>query len=104
VEKIIDWVVCLDAGELAVSAPFDELQETYAEWVVTAQAGDLPAVFSEPFVLAWEGNARQARLLVRTAGPAVAAFRERYRAEVTARSLNLDQLFPLLIKERRTAG
>ena len=103
VEKIVDWVVCLDAGELAVNAPFDELQEGYAEWIVTAPAGDLPTAFSEPFVLAREGGAGQARLLVRAGAAQAQAFRERYRAEVTARPLNLDQLFPLLIKERRAA-
>ena len=103
VEKIVDWVVCLDAGELAVSAPFDELQESYAEWIVTAQASDLPAAFAEPFVLWREGGAGQARLLVRAGAAEAQAFRERYRAEVAVRPLNLDQLFPLLIKERRAA-
>lgn len=69
VEKIIDWVVCLDDGQLAVSAPFDEVQEQHAEWIVTAPAGHLPEKFAEPFVLVQEGDARTARLLVR-ASPA----------------------------------
>lgn len=103
VEKIVDWIVCLDAGELAVSAPFDEVQESYAEWIVTATAGDLPATFAEPFVLAREGDAGRARLLVRAGEAEAQAFRRRYRAEIATRPLSLDQLFPLLIKERRAA-
>ena len=50
-----------------------------------------------------EGGAGQARLLVRAGAAEARAFRERYRAEVAVRPLNLDQLFPLLIKERRAA-
>jgi ABC-2 type transport system ATP-binding protein len=104
VEKIIDWVVCLDSGELAVSAPFDELQESYAEWIVTAEAGDLPARFPESFVLTRAGDAGRARLLVHASAEEARTFGDRYRATIATRPLNLDQLFPLLIKERRAAA
>lgn len=105
VEKIVDWVVCLDRGELAVNAPFDELQEGYAEWVVTSADGRLPVRFSEPWVLAHEGNSRQARLRVRVPGDqAERIFQTTYASAVVARPLNLEELFPLLIRERRSAA
>jgi ABC-2 type transport system ATP-binding protein len=105
VEKIIDWVVCLDRGDLAVSAPFDEVQENYAEWIVTSAAGRLPARFSEPWVLAQTGDARQARLSVRRPGAdPTARFATTHQVEIETRPLNLEQLFPLLVNERRPAA
>ncbi|MFT3783172.1 MAG: ABC transporter ATP-binding protein [Nibricoccus sp.] len=103
VEKVIDWVVCLDAGELAVSSPFDELQESYAEWIVSAPAGGLPSRFSESYVLSAEGDARQARIRVQVddAEDALARFTASYRAEVKRRSLSLDEMFPLLTQRRQ---
>ncbi|MGC4072309.1 MAG: ABC transporter ATP-binding protein [Nibricoccus sp.] len=102
VEKVIDWVVCLDAGELCVSAPLDELQESYAEWTVTAPSGGLPAAFPEKYVLSREGNDRQARVRVcaENCGALVDAFAASHRAEVKSRHLSLDELFPLLLKRR----
>jgi ABC-2 type transport system ATP-binding protein len=102
VEKIIDWVVCLDAGELAVSAPFDELQESYAEWLVTASSGGLPEKYTEPFIISYEGGPRQARVCVSSAdnGEASRSFAATYRAEVKSRSLNLEEMFPHLLKLR----
>ncbi len=101
VEKIIDWVVCLDRGELAVSAPLDELQETYAEWIVTSASGTLPSKFFESFVLTQEATPQQARLRVRHNAAAAEEFQIRHQAEIVRRPLNLDQIFPLLLKERR---
>lgn len=102
VEKIIDWVVCLDAGELAVSAPFDELQESYAEWLVTAPLGGLPEKFVEPFVLNHEGGPKQARVCVSNVDndEALQSFASSYRAEVKSRSLNLEEMFPHILKLR----
>ncbi len=106
VEKIIDWVVCLDRGELAVSAPYDELQERYAEWIVTPASGsELPRKFAEPWVLAREGDSRRARLQVRLpSSETIAQFSAQHSANVIdSRPLNLEQLFPLLINERSLA-
>lgn len=100
VEKIIDWVICLDLGELAVSAALDELQERYAEWIVTSAAGNLPSTFSETFVLTQEVTPHNARLRVRHDEATAAAFQVHHQAEVVRRRLDLDQLFPLLVKER----
>lgn len=101
VEKIIDWVVCLDAGELTVNRAFDELQESYAEWIVTSSGGTLPAKFTEPFVLTQTGDTRRTRLRVRTDNEAESSrFAARYQAEIETRRLNLDEMFPLLIQFR----
>lgn len=105
VEKIIDWVICLERGELKAGAPFDELQESYAEWIVTPLAGALPPRFAEPWILAQQGDARQARLQVKVPGEAAErAFAALHHAEISRRPLNLEQLFPLLIDERRRAA
>ncbi|HEY3756118.1 MAG TPA: ABC transporter ATP-binding protein [Opitutaceae bacterium] len=99
-EKIIDWVVCLDHGEVAVHAALDEIQESYAEWTVTAPDGGLPDKFPEPFVLSQEGNSRQVRLCVRCGSEGKTALAAKYRAEIASRPLTLEQLFPLLLRER----
>jgi ABC-2 type transport system ATP-binding protein len=104
VEKIVDWIVCLDHGELAVSAPFDELQENFAEWIVTSASGKLPARFVEPWILMQEGDAQQARLRVRVPDSATEnRFAATHAATVAQRQLNPEQLFPLLVNERRAA-
>jgi ABC-2 type transport system ATP-binding protein len=106
VEKVIDWVVCLDRGELAVSAAFDELQESYAEWLVQSPAGALPDTFSETYVLSREGGPKQARVqvCVENADEAARAFAARHRAEVKSRMLSLDEMFPLLLRRRAGKG
>lgn len=102
VEKIVDWVVALDGGKLVENTPFDELQESFAEWTVTAREGTLPSTFAEPFVLAHQGAERRARLTVRRPdADAVKRFAQTYRAEIDIRPLNLDEMFPLLIKQRK---
>jgi ABC-2 type transport system ATP-binding protein len=102
VEKIVDWIVALDAGELVEDSPFDALQESFAEWTLTSTNGGLPAVFSEPFVLSHHGDSRQALLRVRTADAEAAAhFASTHHAEIRTRPLNLDEMFPLIIGRRR---
>lgn len=97
VEKVIDWVVCLDRGRLVVNSALDELQERYAEWTIRVREGSLPVRFPEPFVLTQEGDANQARLRVVDAAGRDAEFGACYHADVTARPLNLEQIFPLLV-------
>jgi len=104
VEKIVDWVVALDAGRMTENAPFDELLESFAEWTVTSTNGGLPAAFAEPFVLSHQGDARQALLRVRTADPEAAErFAAAHHAQIGTRPLNLDEMFPLLIAQRKAA-
>jgi ABC-2 type transport system ATP-binding protein len=102
VEKIVDWVIALDAGRVTENAALDELQESFAEWTVTASASaTLPARFAEPFILAQQIRERTARLTVRTREPATAEkFAAAHRVEVTARPLNLGEMFPLLVNRR----
>jgi ABC-2 type transport system ATP-binding protein len=99
VEKIVDWVVCLDAGRVVTDAALDELKERYAEWRVVSPNGELPARFTEPFVLSQEVSGRQARLLVREAGAELEAFRAAHGVEVSGRPLNLEEMFPVLVGE-----
>ncbi len=102
VEKIVDWVVALEAGELVENSPFDLLQESYAEWTLTSAAGALPPSFAEPFVLQQQSNGHQAVLRVRTTDTEAAArLAAAHRAELRTRPLNLDEMFPLLTDQRR---
>lgn len=102
VEKVVDWIVALDAGAIVEDSPFDSLQESFAEWTLTSTNGALPAAFAEPFILSRQGNHRQAVLRVRTADPSAAArFAAAHHVELRARPLNLDEMFPLLTSQRR---
>ncbi len=100
VERIVDHVICLDRGRVRVNEPWDELQERFAEWVVTSSAGRLPMYFEERFVLSSKGNSHEARMFVRDANGDLPRFRERYGAEVTVRPLNLERMFPLFLEEK----
>ncbi len=99
VEKVVDWVVCLDHGRLVTDAALDELKERYAEWIVVSRDGELPESFSEGYVLEQEVSGREARLLVDLAGTTPAAFEGSHDVDVSVRPLNLEELFPLLLKE-----
>ena len=98
VEKIVDWIVALDAGRLVENSALDDLQESFAEWTVTASdATPLPA-FTEPFIVAQQRTDRQARLTVRTSEPdAAETFATAHRVEVQTRRLSLDEMFPHLL-------
>ena len=104
VEKIVDWIIALDAGRVAENRAFDELQESFAEWTITADEGSLPARFSEPFILAQENHDRIARLTVRPTQPDAAAnFSRMHRVQISVRSLNLGEMFPYLVAHGRKA-
>jgi len=103
VEKIVDWIVALDAGRVTENTALDELQESFAEWTVTATTPvALPGNFAEPFVLAQQHRERAARLTVRTREPdAVEHFAAAHGVEVTARPLNLGEMFPFLVSRAK---
>jgi ABC-2 type transport system ATP-binding protein len=104
VEKIVDWVICLDKGEVVADSAFDELQESYAEWILSSPAGTLPTAYPEPFVLSQQGDSRQARLRVCTNEyNAAEKFASAFGAQVQKRPLNLEEMFPLLTNCRRDA-
>ena len=97
IERIVDRVVCLDAGRIVADASLDDLMEWYAEWIVTSQSGALPPSFSEDFVISSERDGAQARLQVRHSEQWLAAFVAKYEVAVEVRRLNLEQIFPLLV-------
>lgn len=105
VEKIVDWIVALDQGRLVENDAFDALQESFAEWIVTAPADRLLPDFSDPFVHRCQVSGRVARVLVRTAKPATAGeFAARHGVEIQVRPLNLEEMFPHLIGSRKEAA
>jgi len=101
VEKVVNRVICLDRGQLVTDAALDELKELYAEWLVVSDKGKLPKHFSEPFVMAQQGNGHEARLLVKDGSRELAGFCTVHDAAVTARPLNLEEIFPVLIGEQQ---
>ena len=101
VEKVVNRVICLDRGRLVTDAALDELKELYAEWLVVSGDGKLPEHFSEPFVMAQQGNGREARLLVKNGSTELAGFCTVHDAVVTTRQLNLEEIFPVLIGEQQ---
>lgn len=102
VEKIVDWVVVLQEGKVVEDSAFDALQESFAEWIVTAPTNRLLPDFDEPFVLSRTLNGRVARVVVRCAEPdAASAFAAKHGLEVQVRRLNLEEMFPLLVGAKR---
>jgi ABC-2 type transport system ATP-binding protein len=100
VEKVVDWVICLDQGKVVTDAALDELKELYSEWLIVSNNGELPERFSEPFVLAQEISGREARLLIKQGAAEIEAFRVAHGVEVTGRALNLEEMFPVLVGEK----
>ena len=97
IEKIVDWVVCLDEGKVKADKSLDHLHQTYAKWTVTGN--NLPQRFSEPYILSQTVNGVQAHLIVNQALGNADQFKQTHRADITSQALNLDQLFPILIRE-----
>ena len=98
VEKIVDWIVALEAGRIVENTAFDDLQESFAEWTVTAPDGRPLPAFAAPFILAQQRSERLARLTVRTREPGAAEnFAAAHAVAVQTRRLNLDEMFPLLL-------
>lgn len=98
VEKIVDWVLCLDQGRLVADAELDDLKERYAEWIVRSPQAELPERFGETFVLEQEVTGGQARLRVDRSRGRLEEFRTAHRVEVESRPLGLEEIFPLLIE------
>jgi ABC-2 type transport system ATP-binding protein len=98
VEKIVDWIIALDAGRVVENSALDDLQENFAEWTVTASDATPLPEFTEPFIVAQQRADRQARLTVRTSEPdAAEIFATNHGVEVQTRPLNLDEMFPHLL-------
>lgn len=100
VEKVVDCVVCLDRGRVVTDEELDRLKERYAEWLVSSRSKDLPDRFADGFVLAQEIQGREARLLVDRSRASLEQFQTRHQVEVISRTLNLEEMFPLLVEEQ----
>lgn len=98
VEKIVDHVICIDEGQVTADAVLDDLKETLMEWIVYSPDGDLPDVFSETYILEQEISGRQARLVVRGNAGELESFCAGYNVEVTTHPLNLEDMFPWLVR------
>ena len=101
VEKIVDRVLCIDQGRVVEDATLDDLKDSYAEWVITSRGGDLPARFNEDYVLAREGEGRQARLSVRAGTDCMEQFSAAHNVDIQSAGLDLEGLFPLLVGGER---
>jgi len=99
VEKIVDRVVCLDHGRVVTDTDLDELKERFAEWIVLARHDSLPKEFEETFILDQEISGREGRLLVDRSQAAPENFAATHQLEISSRSLNLEEIFPLLLEE-----
>jgi len=100
VERLVDWVICLNEGNLNANSSLDALQEQFAEWHVISTNGALPNPFREPWVRRQASDGRQARLVVEHSDLHLATFREKYHADVTVSRLNLEKIYPLLLKSQ----
>ena len=100
VERLVDWVVCLSAGKLHANSSLEDLQERFAEWDVTALDRALPERFPEPFIIEQTCTARHGRLVVDQANESLAAFRHNHQVGVTVNRLNLEKIYPLLLKTK----
>jgi len=98
VERIVDWVVCLDGGTVVADAALDDLKGEYAEWQIVARNGGLPARFPEAFVLHQDVSSPMARLVVRASEAERMSFESAHHVTVTATPLNLGGMFPYLLK------
>jgi len=101
VERVVDWIVCLDSGRVLIDAALDDLREQFGEWRVSSSNGSLPRRFDESFVLEQQQDGRQATLIVRAPGEPLAAFEARHHVRVEASPLNLERMFPLWTKGAR---
>lgn len=100
VERIVDHVLCLDDGRVAYDGPLDELLESYAEWVVTASAeDDLPQEYRESWIVSQRLEGRRGVLIVRDADVSSDDFEARYDVRVERRPLNLERIFPYLVRK-----
>ncbi len=99
IEKVVDHIVCLHKGRVKVDMGLDELYESYGEWQLTSPEGNIPEEVKEPFVLTWEGDQRAATLKVDTSRADPERFRRKYGLQPKVGPMNLEGIFPLMIKE-----
>ncbi len=105
VEKIADWLLVLDHGRVVECAAFDAIQESFAEWIVTAPSDRLLPDFDVPRFLSRKLSGRVARVIVRSDDPALArTFEREHGVEVQVRPLSLEEIFPQLVGKGERAA
>lgn len=100
IERLVDWVICLDNGKLRANSSLDALQERFATWEVTSLNGPLPSNFRESFVRQQSCTSRQAHLVVENAEFQLEPFCARYHVEVNVGPLNLEKIYPVLLEPK----
>jgi ABC-2 type transport system ATP-binding protein len=104
IEPLVNRVLCVDGGRVVAWEDLDVLYDRYAEWIVTSATGRLPARYSDAHVLEAQGDAHRARLLVRDGEAAAQAFMNDYDATIERRPMNLERIFPLLVRQSERAA
>lgn len=104
VERVVDHVLCLDRGRVVADEPLDDLLEQFSAWSVTSLNGGLPPQFDEGYVIEQRAEGRRAELVVRRGQDDLSGFAERHHAEIEARPLNLETIFPHLVGKPGRGG
>ncbi len=102
VERVSDWIVCLERGRVVEDSPFDEILERHAQWILTARDRSLPERFEEPWIAVQRVAGSRAELVVRDAAESAEEFAARHGAEVETRTLELERIFPLWTERGRS--
>jgi ABC-2 type transport system ATP-binding protein len=99
VEKVVDTVLMINAGEVHCHLPLDELREQYHRVDLRAIGGELPDPLPLPGLLATTGDRHQATAVCgHVAQEAVIAAAHRLEAEVQVRHLDFEEIYRLIAK------
>jgi ABC-2 type transport system ATP-binding protein len=98
VEKVIDHVWILKAGQLVRDCPFDDLKEEYCQVRLSSLNGDLPATLPFPGLLACKHDGRQALVTLHHPSPGeVGKIAENLNCEYELRPMVLEELYKFVV-------
>jgi len=103
VEKVADWVTCLDFGQLRANQSLDDLREAYLQWTVRDPDASLDEVRirENKAVISHKREAGVVRITLHTDGEGNAsALRQSIQTPIEERCLTLDEIFPILCPPR----
>lgn len=98
IERLVDWVICLDHGELMVNSSLAELQQRFRMWRVPAR--ETVGAYNESFIRGQFRAGNDATLVVEAGDKELLGFRDKYRVEVTPEAMSLERIYPFLLKPR----
>jgi len=101
IAQVVDRIVCLHHARIAADAPLDELKDRFARWAVRSPGTPLPDHFDEDFVLGQQVDGGQALLEVDCREADRMTFAARHGVAIESHPLNLERLFPLLVRGER---